>query len=120
MADFITAGHYDRHIRRMPARYRRRRDTLVGALADFDVGIVGLPAGLHLLLELPDGTEHQVLHRAGEAGVALSGLSLLRHPLAGSDVPSCDGIVVSFGTPAEHAFGAAVDALCGVLRSSGL
>jgi len=120
MADFIANGHYDKHIRRMRQIYRRRRDRLVEALRPFDVGISGLPAGLHLLLTLPDGTEHQVLQRAGEAGLALSGLALLRHPDAGHELPSSDGIVVSFGTPAEHAFGAAIDALCGVLAASGL
>jgi GntR family transcriptional regulator / MocR family aminotransferase len=79
-----------------------------------------VPAGLHLPLTLPDGAEHQVLRRAGEAAVAISGLSRLRHPLAGPDVPGPDGIVVNFGTPAEHAFGAAVEALCRVLRAAGL
>ena len=115
MADFISSGNYDRHIRRMRARYRRRRDVLVDALAGFDVGISGLSAGLHLLLTLPDGAEQEVLRRAGEAGVALSGLALLRHPLAGPEIPETDGVVVSFGTPAEHAFAAAVDALWRVL-----
>jgi GntR family transcriptional regulator / MocR family aminotransferase len=120
MADFITRGQYDRHIRRMRARYRRRRDALVAALAGFDVGVSGLPAGLHLLLTLPDGAEHTVLRRAGEAGLALAGLSRLRHPLAAADTPHRDGIVVNFGGPAEHSFAAAVDTLCGVLRVSGL
>ena len=117
MADFIAKGRYDKHIRRMRLSYRRRRDLLVEALRPFDVGIVGLSAGLHLLLTLPDGTEHEVLRRAGEAGIALSGLALLRHPDAGPEISSTDGIVVNFGTPAEHAFVAAVDALCGVLAS---
>lgn len=117
MADFIANGSYDKHIRRMRLSYRRRRDRLVEALTPFDVGISGMSAGLHLQLTLPDGTEAEVLRRAGEAGIALSGLSLLRHPDAGGDIPSTDGIVVSFGTPAEHAFAAAVDALCGVLSS---
>jgi GntR family transcriptional regulator/MocR family aminotransferase len=120
MADFITHGQYDKHIRRMRARYRRRRDALVSALAGFDVRITGLPAGLHLLLHLPGGIEHDVLRRAGEAGVALAGLSRLRHPLTGPQPPHRDGIVVNFGAPAEHAFAAAVDALCGVLSASGL
>jgi GntR family transcriptional regulator/MocR family aminotransferase len=115
MADFIAKGSYDKHIRRMRLNYRRRRDHLVAALRPFDVGISGLSAGLHLLLTLPDGAEPEVLRRAGEAGIALSGLSLLRHPDAGPETPSTDGVVVSFGTPAEHAFPAAVDALCGVL-----
>ena len=58
MADFITTGQYDRHIRRMRLRYRRRRDALVDAIAGFDVGISGLSAGVNMLLTLPDGSEH--------------------------------------------------------------
>ncbi|MHA3018830.1 MocR-like pyridoxine biosynthesis transcription factor PdxR [Mycobacterium sp. BMJ-28] len=115
MADFITHGSYDKHIRRMRLAYRRRRDRLVAALEPLGVGVSGLSAGLHLLLTLPDGTEAEVVRRAGEAGIALSGLALLRHPDAGPGTPARDGVVVSFGTPAEHAFAAAVDALCGVL-----
>jgi GntR family transcriptional regulator/MocR family aminotransferase len=115
MADFIACGQYDKHIRRMRNTYRRRRDTLVERLRPFDVRISGMSAGLHLLLLLPDGTEHELMRRAGEAGIALAGLRRLRHPLAGPDVPPADGVVVNFGAPAEHAFGAAIDALCEVL-----
>jgi GntR family transcriptional regulator / MocR family aminotransferase len=118
MADFITSGQYDRHIRRMRIRYRRRRDSLVEALAGFDVGISGLAAGVNVLLSLPDGSEHEVLRRAGEAGIALQGLSRMRHPLA--EGANRDGIVVGFAAPAEHAFGPAVEALCAVLKESGL
>jgi GntR family transcriptional regulator / MocR family aminotransferase len=120
MADFLTRGQYDRHIRRMRLRYRRRRDVLVDALADFDIRIGGLPAGLHLLLHLPDGTEHQVLRRAAEAGVALAGMSRLRHPHTPLDCPHRDGVVVNFGAPTEHGFTPAVDALRRVLSASGL
>ncbi|MDZ7881826.1 MAG: PLP-dependent aminotransferase family protein [Mycobacterium sp.] len=115
MADFIARGSYDKHIRRMRTNYRRRRDLLADALRPYDVGIRGLSAGLHLQLTLPAGTEAEVVRRAGEAGIALSGLQVLRHPDAGPDIPDADGVVVSFGTPADHAFGAAVDALCRVL-----
>lgn len=120
MADFIGSGAYEKHIRRMRIRYRRRRDTLVEALRRFDIGIGGLNAGLNLLLTLPDGAELEVLQRAGEAGVALQGLSIMRHPQAGPQVSDPDGVVIGFGTPAEHAFPAAVDALCDVLAASGL
>ena len=72
------------------------------------------------MLTLPDGVEHEVLQRAGEAGVAIQGLSIMRHPLAGPQTPRPDGVIVGFGTPAEHAFGGAVSALCDVLRASGL
>lgn len=115
MADFIANGAYDKHIRRMRATYRRRRDLLAQALQPYDVGVRGLSAGLHLQLTLPEGTEAEVIRRAGEAGIALSGLRLLRHPDAGPGIPGADGVVVSFDTPADHAFGAAVDALCRVL-----
>jgi GntR family transcriptional regulator/MocR family aminotransferase len=59
-----------------------------------------------------------VLRRAGEAGVSLHGLSRMRHPLAERD--NRDGIIVGFAAPAEHAFPAAVETLCNVLRDSGL
>jgi GntR family transcriptional regulator/MocR family aminotransferase len=120
MADLITSGQYDRHIRKMRTRYRNRRDTLVDALAGFDVGISGLAAGVNVLLILPDGSEPEVLRRAGEAGIALQGLSRMRHPLAGPEVPNSDGIIVGFAAPSEHAFAAAVEALCAVLRASSL
>lgn len=120
MADFIVAGNYDKHIRRMRTRYRRRRDTLAQRLAPFApaVTVSGLSAGLHLLLLLPQGAEPELLRRAGEAGVGIAGLSRLRHPLADSSIPRPDGVVVNFGTPGEHAFAHAVDALCAVVAGT--
>ncbi len=120
LADFITGGHYDRHIRRMRGRYRRRRDALVSALSRFQVEVGGLDAGLNLLVTLPDGAEPEVMHRCGEAGITLVGLSIMRHPHAAPDVPHRDGLVIGFAAPAEHGFAAAVSALCDVLRASGL
>jgi len=118
-AEFVGCGYYDRHIRRMRARYRRRRDILVDALSAHRVGVSGLAAGLNLLVTLPEGAEAEVMRRAGEAGIALIGLSILRHPQAGPGAER-DGIVVGFAAPPEHAFGAAVSALCGVLAAAGL
>ncbi|MBO0881459.1 MAG: PLP-dependent aminotransferase family protein [Mycobacterium sp.] len=120
MADFLTRGQYDRHIRRMRLRYRRRRDVLVDALADFNIEISGLPAGLHLLLHPPDGMEAEVLRRAAESGVALAGMSRLRHPHTPRESPHRDGIVINFGAPTERAFARAVNALHRVLSASGL
>lgn len=118
LAEFIVGGYYDRHIRRMRARYRRRRESLVQALAPFDVQVDGLAAGLNLLVTLPVGTEAEVVRRAGEAGIALTGLSILRHPDA--EMADHDGIVVGFAAPPEHAFSSAVSALCGVLAAGRL
>lgn len=120
MADFITAGSYDKHIRRMRAVYRSRRAALVSRLAPLApaVTVTGLPAGLHVLLTLPDGAEPELLRRAGEAGVGIAGLSRMRHPLADNTIARLDGVVVNFGTPGEHAFAGAVDALCEVVAST--
>jgi GntR family transcriptional regulator/MocR family aminotransferase len=60
------------------------------------------------------------MRRAGGAGIALQGLSIMRHPLAGPEVPSPDGIIVGFAAPPDHAFARAVDALLGVLEATGL
>ena len=121
MADFITSGGYDKHIRRMRMRYRRRRDLLVQALSASDVGISGLDAGLQ-----PDT---DAARRGRTRGAATRGRGrrrhfqvcrVMRHPLGGPEVPRPDGLVVGFGTPAEHAFPGAVDALRAVLNASGL
>jgi GntR family transcriptional regulator / MocR family aminotransferase len=120
LAEFLTAGHYDRHIRRMRVRYRRRRDVLVSALSRFDVEVRGLAAGVNALVRLPDGREPEVLQRAADAGIALTGLQIMRHPLATHEVPDLDGLVVGFATPAEHAFAPAISALCDVLEASRL
>ncbi|WP_028064900.1 MocR-like pyridoxine biosynthesis transcription factor PdxR [Solirubrobacter soli] len=54
-ADFIARGELDRHLRRMRARYRSRRDTLVAALAAElpEATVKGIAAGLHVTVELP-------------------------------------------------------------------
>ncbi|MCX5556830.1 PLP-dependent aminotransferase family protein [Streptomyces sp. NBC_00038] len=115
LADFIASGSYDRHVRRMRQRYRRRRDRLVAALAARapHIEVTGIAAGLHAVLRLPPGTEQSAVKAAVWQGVALDGLSEFRHPQAVMSAP--DGLVVGYATPAEHAYGAALDALCGVL-----
>jgi len=112
LADFITCGAYERHLRRMRAAYRRRRDHLVTAVAEHapHVRVSGIAAGLHAVLELPPGTEQTSLTAARRQGLALDGLSPYRHP--DSTMPPRDGLVVGYGTPPEHSFPAALHALC--------
>ncbi|MFD9317288.1 PLP-dependent aminotransferase family protein [Streptomyces sp. NPDC060053] len=115
LADFIASGSYDRHVRRMRQRYRGRRDRLVEALTAQapHVEVTGIAAGLHAVLRLPPGTERSALKAAAWQGVALDGLAAFRHPATGM-APE-DGLVVGYATPAEHAYGAALDALCRIL-----
>ena len=70
LAEFITGGGYDRHVRRARLAYRRRRDRLAEALARDapHVRVTGIAAGLHALAELPAGQdEDEVVARAAAA-----------------------------------------------------
>ncbi|MEV6648468.1 PLP-dependent aminotransferase family protein [Amycolatopsis sp. NPDC051371] len=115
LAEFLDSGPYDKHIRRMRQRYRRRRDLLVEALAERapHVAPTGIAAGLHAVLRLPPGTEPSVVKAAAWQGLALDGLADFRHPDSGMSI--MDGLVVGYATPPEHAYPAAVDALCRAL-----
>ena len=57
LCHLLRSGAYERHVRRMRARYRARRDRLVAMLAERAPALVpvGISAGLGVLLELPDG-----------------------------------------------------------------
>ncbi|MFD3415160.1 PLP-dependent aminotransferase family protein [Streptomyces cyaneofuscatus] len=114
LAEFIASGAYDRHVRSMRLRYRRRRDQLVAALAERAPGIEvsGIAAGLHAVLELPPGTERSVIQAAAFQGLRLDGLAAYRHP----DAPAGrDALVIGYGSPSESAWAGALDALCRVL-----
>ncbi|MDQ0405903.1 PLP-dependent aminotransferase family protein [Streptomyces sp. NBC_01723] len=115
LAEFLGSGDYDRHVRSARLRYRRRRDALVAALAERAPGVrvTGIAAGLHAVLELPPGTEKQTVRAAAWHGLAVHGLSMFRHPDA--DVPPLDALVVGYGTPPDHAWAGALDALCRAL-----
>ncbi|MFE1248141.1 PLP-dependent aminotransferase family protein [Streptomyces sp. NPDC058735] len=115
LADFVASGSYDRHVRRMRQRYRSRRDRLVAALAEHapHIEVTGVAAGLHAVLRLPQGTEASTLKAAAWQGVAVDGLAAFRHPE--TDMPMSDGLVVGYATPSEHAYGPALEALCGAL-----
>ncbi|MFJ3233397.1 PLP-dependent aminotransferase family protein [Streptomyces sp. NPDC086787] len=115
LAEFLTSGAYDRHVRAARLRYRRRRDALVAALAARapEVRATGIAAGLHAVLRLPPGTEQSVIQAAAWQGLALHGLSALRHEAAVTD--PLDALVVGYGTPPDHAWAGALEALCRVL-----
>ncbi|WP_326807708.1 PLP-dependent aminotransferase family protein [Streptomyces sp. NBC_01775] len=122
LADFLERGAYDRHVRAMRTRYRERRDRLVSTLAARAPGVraTGIAAGLHAVLELPPGAEEAaVLSAARRRGVALDALSDFRHPQAPPLPVPRPALVVGYGAPAEHAYPAALEALCGALADGG-
>ncbi len=62
-ADFLTRGELDRHLRRMRARYRGRRDALLDALTHAlpEGAVLGVAAGLHVTVQLPDTDDEQAI-----------------------------------------------------------
>lgn len=113
LAELIASGAYDRHVRRMRLHYRRRRDRLVSALAERApaVQVSGIAAGLHAVLRLPPGTPAaEVVAAARARGLGLQSLD----DFGGRDT---EELVVGYGTPPEHAFAGALDALCALLAT---
>ncbi|MCQ9130176.1 MULTISPECIES: PLP-dependent aminotransferase family protein [Streptomyces] len=116
LAEFIASGAYDRHVRAARTRYRRRRDALVAALAVRApaIRVTGIAAGLHAVLRLPPGTVGPVLRAAAHQGLALDALTP-RYRHADAVAEPLDALVVGYGTPPDHAWSGALEALCAVL-----
>jgi GntR family transcriptional regulator/MocR family aminotransferase len=94
LADFLSSGGYDSHVRRMRLEYQRRRDRLVEAVSPY-VEVSGIAAGMHAVLETPH--DEAIVQRARERGIEVSPLSWFRHPQSDDNRT---GIVISFGQPA--------------------
>lgn len=106
MAEFIAAGHFQRHVRRMRAAARSRRDALLAGWPSAIPGCAPLPAleaGLHLCVRV-DGLarEGELLAAAQRAGVEMNGLS--RYWLPGGDTPADEraGLVLGFAAVPEE------------------
>jgi GntR family transcriptional regulator/MocR family aminotransferase len=95
LAELLASGAHDRHLRRVRARQRARRDAVVAAVHEHlpDARVEGVAAGLHLLLTLPQrpGLDDAALAaRARQAGV-------LVHPLSWHRVrPGPPGLVLGY------------------------
>jgi GntR family transcriptional regulator/MocR family aminotransferase len=114
LAELLRTSAYDRHIRKMRLRYRRRRDLLVAALAAAAprLQVTGTAAGLNVLLPLASAElEAEVLAAASDAGVGVGGRVADKYDEHGERA----GLIVGFAAAQEHTFAAAVETLAGVL-----
>src|SRR6266540_698730 len=117
MLEFIRAGHFARHIRRMRPIYAERREVLVTELARaFGEGaaIIGDEAGMHLALLLPKlRNDQQLAARAAKESLWLS-------PLSVSYVGKSphQGFVLGFGNTRANQISAAVRQLKGLCAAS--
>ena len=101
LGEFLAAGDLDRHLRRTRVIYRRRRDVLVEALRTYlpEVRIRGVAAGLHLMVDLPDGcAETHVVQAAAAAGVRIYGA----RPYFIDDARARPGLLLGYGQISEQ------------------
>jgi GntR family transcriptional regulator/MocR family aminotransferase len=78
LAWLLRSGGYDRHLRRTRSLYRKRRDALLEALAHKlpEWRPIGIAAGLHVVVRLPDGIDDRLLAQALAArGVNVAALA---------------------------------------------
>lgn len=112
LAEFLQSGAYDRHVRRMRQRYRRRRDLLLARLAAHAPRTRGIAAGLHVVVELPPGaSEAEVVARARARGLAIDALGTCWHDPAGRT----QGLILGYAAPPDHAYARTLDLLADVL-----
>lgn len=116
LAEFLREGHFARHLRRMRAIYRSRRDALLEGLerhARDDLTVLNADAGLHMAVLLESGREDREV---------LAGLH--RHRLTATSLWSCyygtgarrQGLLLGFGGSTERALLEATRTLGEVLR----
>ncbi len=117
LCQLLHSGVYERHVRRMRARYRARRDRLVAMLAERAPALtpVGISAGLGVLLELPEGgpTCAQLIAEGARRSIELYPLA----PHYANGRAPRDGVVLGYGALPEHDFDAGIAALGDLLAA---
>jgi GntR family transcriptional regulator/MocR family aminotransferase len=114
MADLLTSGDYDRHIRRMRLRYRRRRAELAATIGR---PLEGVAAGVHALLPLESvGDERRLISVGRRRGLGLTGLhgNGYWHDL--SDPDQRAALIVGYAAPPPHSWPAALDLLAQLVQ----
>jgi GntR family transcriptional regulator/MocR family aminotransferase len=114
LALFIASGDYDRHLRRMRLLYRKRRETLVAALAEFapQALVTGISAGLHASVTLPARyDEAKLAARAAQKGIAIGFIS--RHRVGDTTSPTT--ILIGYAKLSETSIRAGIRSLGAIL-----
>lgn len=116
LADVITHGELDRHLRRMRKLYRGRRDAMLASLGQHlpEWRAMGASAGLHVMAQTPAGIDEAgLVVAAGEAGVLVYGSGRY---YAAAGAPA--GIVFGYAAVDERRISQALATLAGIVRSS--
>jgi GntR family transcriptional regulator/MocR family aminotransferase len=115
LADFISEGHFSRHIRRMRLLYKERRSVLIDCIRKefgFAADVTGGEAGMHLSITLKGIRDSEIAERASRQNLWLV-------PLSTSYLgePSRHGFILGFGSTAVEEIPNAVRKLRTLLTS---
>ncbi|TFY89506.1 PLP-dependent aminotransferase family protein [Pseudomonas kairouanensis] len=112
MAEFMAAGHFQRHIRRMRRAALSRRNALLAGWPKGLPGVGELPgvtAGLHMTVRVDSlACEQQLLAQAHGAGVEINGLSSYWLAQSTTPVDQRAGLVLGFAAVPEAGIAAAL------------
>jgi GntR family transcriptional regulator/MocR family aminotransferase len=107
MAEFMSAGHFQRHIRRMRRAALNRRNCLLKHWPGNVEGVGRLPsvaAGLHLTVPVNSlARERELIEKAGHVGVEVNGLSSYWLPDSQTPLDQRAGLVLGFAAVPEPA-----------------
>jgi GntR family transcriptional regulator / MocR family aminotransferase len=114
-ARFLASGEFERHVRRVRTRQRARRDAMLEALREHlpHAQVLGVAAGLHLLVTLPGSDDVALAAEADAAGV-------LVHPLSTHRItPGPPGLVLGYAAQAPDRIREGIARLAAVSRATG-
>lgn len=118
LAEFVAHGDLDRHLRRMRARYRARRDALVAAVRASlpEAAVCGIAAGLHAVVRLPPGADERAIMAAAEReGIAFNVLGAYEFERR----PRAPALIIGYARSAEAVIAAGVAELATIVRTAG-
>jgi len=115
MAEFMAAGHFQRHIRRMRRAALSRRNALLNGWPQDIPGIGKLPtvaAGLHMTVPVGSvARERELIELASSVDVEINGLSSYWLPQSATPMDQRAGLVLGFAAVPEKAIEAALQRL---------
>jgi GntR family transcriptional regulator/MocR family aminotransferase len=115
MAEFMAAGHFQRHIRRMRRAALSRRNTLLAGWPQNIQGVGSLPAvaaGLHLTVAVNTlARECELIEKAASVDVEINALSSYWLPDSQKPVDQRAGLVLGFAAVPEAAISEALGRL---------
>lgn len=118
LTDFLTEGHYGRHLRRMRKLYGQRRAALLGALKPLPLDVYASEMGMHCVAWLPKGMSDQfVAERAAVHKVDVTPLSKFRLESLKPEV--WQGLMLGYACADETEIRQATTRLATALKESG-